>query len=57
MTKKLSDEGYTIDDIERLIDLAFNTLSLDILLSMVPIKATKEIVKQIYLDSMNLLNK
>ncbi|KLO24904.1 iron-containing alcohol dehydrogenase [Marinitoga sp. 1155] len=57
VTKKLSDEGYTIDDIERLIDLAFNTPSLDILLSMAPIKATKEIVKQIYLDSMNPLNK
>jgi alcohol dehydrogenase class IV len=50
--EKLSDMGYTEQDVDKLTKLAFETPSLDFLLSMAPVKATKEIVSGIYRDSM-----
>lgn len=55
--KKLSDEGFTCADIEKLVDLTFNTPSLDLLLSMAPIECKREIVKAIYTESLKPYNK
>ncbi|WP_423792607.1 iron-containing alcohol dehydrogenase [Methanocaldococcus indicus] len=51
LTQKLGDLGFKEEDVDELVELAFNTPSLDILLSLAPVEATKERVKQIYLDS------
>jgi len=48
VTQKLEDEGFTKSDIPKLVDLAFNTPSLDGLLSIAPNEATKERVEAIY---------
>ncbi|MCQ6254422.1 iron-containing alcohol dehydrogenase [Methanocaldococcus sp.] len=52
LTEKLPDLGFGEDDIPQLVDLAFNTPSLDLLLSLAPVEATRERVEQIYRDSM-----
>ncbi len=51
LTEKLPDLGFGEDDIPQLVDLAFNTPSLDILLNLAPVEATRERVEQIYRDS------
>ncbi|NMC55954.1 MAG: iron-containing alcohol dehydrogenase [Eubacteriaceae bacterium] len=48
---KLSDIGITNDDVPKLVDLAFNTPSLGLLLSMAPVKAERSVVEAIYTDS------
>ena len=50
--QKLSDDGFTDEDIDKLVELCFTTPSLDGLLSIAPVKATKEVVAQIYKESM-----
>ena len=50
--QKLADEGYTENDLDKLVDLAFTTPSLDTLLSMAPNDATAEVVRTIYAESM-----
>lgn len=52
ITEKLSDLGFKDEDIDKLVNLAFETPSLGLLLSMAPVEATKERVRQIYVDSM-----
>ncbi len=49
---KLKDEGFNEGDIERLVELAFTTPSLDGLLSIAPTEATKEAVREIYEKSL-----
>ena len=49
---KLKDEGFSENDIDRLVDLAFTTPSLGGLLSIAPTQATKETVKEIYEKSL-----
>ena len=49
---KLKDEGFSEDDIDKLVDLAFTTPSLGGLLSIAPTQATKEAVKEIYQKSL-----
>lgn len=49
---KLKDEGFDESDIERLVDLAFTTPSLDGLLSIAPTEATKDAVYEIYKNSL-----
>jgi len=49
---KLKDEGFSDNDIDRLVDLAFTTPSLGGLLSIAPTEATKEAVKEIYTKSL-----
>lgn len=56
-TWKLSDFGFTEKDIPMLVDLAMTTPSLDLLLSMAPVKATKEVVAKIYKESMYPMNR
>ncbi len=52
VTSKLDDEGYTKEDISRLTELAMTTPSLDLLLSLAPIDATKDVVAGIYSESL-----
>ncbi len=49
---KLTDEGFTEADVEKLTELAFTTPSLDGLLSIAPTKATREAVSAIYRESL-----
>jgi len=49
---KLQDEGFSADDISRLCDLAETTPSLDGLLSVAPVKASREIIERIYKSSL-----
>jgi len=56
-TSKLADQGFGKADVDKLVDLAFNTPSLGGLLSMAPNDATKEVVKAIYTESLTPYNK
>lgn len=47
----LADFGFTKDDIPKLVNLATTTPSLGLLLSLAPVKATEEVIAQIYSDS------
>lgn len=51
-THKLQDEGFTEQDVEKLVCLAFETPSLGGLLSIAPTQATKEAVREIYTSSL-----
>ncbi|MGG7164845.1 iron-containing alcohol dehydrogenase [Clostridium ihumii] len=48
----LKDLGFTEKDVPKLVELAFTTPSLDLLLSLAPVKATKEVVEAIYRESL-----
>jgi alcohol dehydrogenase class IV len=48
----LKDEGFAESDVEKLVNLAFETPSLDLLLSLAPVKATREVVGNIYRNSL-----
>jgi len=52
VTQKLEDEGFSAADIDRLVELTFETPSLDLLLSMAPIEASKETIRAIYTESL-----
>ena len=53
--QKLADEGFSENDIDHLVELAFTTPSLDGLLSLAPTPADKAAVRRIYADSLNKL--
>lgn len=55
--QKLTDDGFSDSDVDKLVELCFTTPSLDALLGIAPVKATKEVVAQIYKDSMHPCNK
>lgn len=55
--KKLADEGYTDEDIEKLVKLTFETPSLSGLLSIAPVEASKETVTAIFKESLTAYNK
>lgn len=52
INETLSDLGFKEENIERLVELAFNTPSLGLLLNCSPIEATKEVVAKIYRESL-----
>ncbi|KAF2962346.1 iron-containing alcohol dehydrogenase [Fervidobacterium sp. 2310opik-2] len=52
VTQKLGDEGFKDSDIEKLTNLALTTPSLDLLLSVAPIKAEREVIARIYKNSL-----
>ncbi|MCP3965112.1 MAG: iron-containing alcohol dehydrogenase [Lentisphaerae bacterium] len=52
VTSKLQDEGFSEADIPRLVELTFSTPSLSGLLRLAPTRATKEVVEQIYRESL-----
>ena len=56
-THKLEDDGFKASDVEKLVDLAFNTPSLGGLLGIAPTKADKEAVRAIYTESLTPYNK
>lgn len=56
-THKLQDEGFKAGDMDKLVDLAFNTPSLGGLLSIAPTEATKDAVRAIYTESLLPYNK
>ena len=56
-THKLEDEGFKAADVDKLVDLAFNTPSLGGLLGIAPTEATKESVRTIYTESLKPYNK
>ncbi len=49
---RLKDEGFNEDVVGKLVDLAFETPSLDGLLAIAPVKATREAVRNIYTNSL-----
>ena len=49
---KLKDEGFSENDIDRLVELTFTTPSLDGLLAIAPTNADKEAIKEIYEKSL-----
>lgn len=51
-THKLEDEGFKAADVDKLVDLAFNTPSLGGLLGIAPTEATPESVRAIYTESL-----
>ena len=48
VSNKLVDEGFSEADVEKLVNLAKTTPSLDLLLSLAPNEATKERIEEIY---------
>ena len=52
VTQKLEDEGFSETDIDRLVELSFETPSLDLLLSLAPVKASRETIRAIYTESL-----
>lgn len=52
ITSSLKDEGFDANVIEKLVNLAFETPSLDGLLAIAPVKATREAVRNIYTNSL-----
>ena len=56
-THKLEDEGFTAADVDKLVDLAFNTPSLGGMLGIAPTEATKDAVRAIYTESLKPYNK
>ena len=56
-THKLEDEGFKAADVEKLVNLAFNTPSLAGLLAIAPTKADQEAVRVIYTESLAPYNK
>ncbi len=55
--EKLSDEGFSENDIDKLVNLTYETPSLASLLSIAPIECSKEIVKAIFTESLHPYNK
>lgn len=56
ITKKLTDEGFSEADVEKLVDLTFETPSLSGLISIAPVEGTKEVVKAIFTESLKAYN-
>ncbi len=57
ITKKLKDEGFSEADIDKLVDLTFETPSLSGLISIAPVDGSKEVVKAIFTESLEAYNK
>ena len=54
--KKLSDEGFSEADVDKLVNLTFETPSLSGLLAIAPIEGKKEVVKAIFTESLKPYN-
>lgn len=57
ITKKLKDEGFSESDVDKLVDLTFETPSLSGLIAIAPVDGTKEVVKAIFTESLTPYNK
>jgi alcohol dehydrogenase len=56
VSSKLEDEGFSDGDIEKLVNLASTTPSLDGLLSIAPVESSKELIAAIYRESLRPYN-
>lgn len=56
ITSKLADEGFSEKDIDKLVNLAMTTPSLDGLLSIAPVQSSAELIATIYRDSLRAYN-
>lgn len=56
-TAKLEDEGFKESDVDKLVELAFNTPSLGGLLGIAPTEATRDAVRAIYTESLKPYSK
>ncbi len=54
---KLSDFGFTEEDVPKLTKLTKETPSLSLLLSLSPVEATEEVISNIYRESLHPLNR
>jgi alcohol dehydrogenase len=52
VTDTLTTQGFSDGDVDNLVNLAFTTPSLNLLLDCAPVKADKELVKAIYKESL-----
>lgn len=52
ITHTLSGLGFSESDMDRSVNLAFDTPSLSLLLDMSPVKATRETISKIYMDAL-----
>ncbi|MFA6807768.1 MAG: iron-containing alcohol dehydrogenase [Eubacteriales bacterium] len=52
ITERLSDLGFKESDVPKLVELTFNTPSLEFLLSLAPIPADRKVVEAIYRESL-----
>ena len=52
VSEKLLDEGFTEDDVEKLVDLVYTTPSLSGLLDIAPSGNGRDVVEAIYKDSL-----
>ena len=52
LTEKLSDLGYVKEDIDKLVNLAFETPGLAGLIAVTPVDGTRDVVREIYTDSL-----
>ncbi len=57
ISQKLTDEGFSENDIDKLVNLTFETPSLASLLSIAPIEGSKDVVKAIFTESLYPYNK
>ncbi|MCD7740006.1 MAG: iron-containing alcohol dehydrogenase [Candidatus Gastranaerophilales bacterium] len=57
INKKLADEGFCESDIDKLVDLTFETPSLSGLISIAPVEGKKETIKAIFTESLYKYNK
>lgn len=57
ITSKLSDEGFSSDDVGNLTRLALETPSLAGLLSLAPVPVNEEVISAIYTESLNSCSK
>ncbi len=57
ITKKLKDAEFSEDDIDKLVNLTFETPSLSGLLAIAPCDAGKDVVKAIFTESLSPYNK
>ncbi|MCB5248171.1 MAG: iron-containing alcohol dehydrogenase [Candidatus Cloacimonadales bacterium] len=55
ITSKLADEGFGAKDIDRLVELTQQTPSLELLLSMAPVKADAGSIRRIFSNSLKAL--
>jgi alcohol dehydrogenase class IV len=56
VTEKLLDAGFKESDIDTLVKLTLTTPSLDLLLNIAPVKATEDVIRKIYQDSLKPLS-
>ncbi|MCK7484448.1 MAG: hypothetical protein MZU97_02020 [Bacillus subtilis] len=55
--QELEDEGFSENDISKLVDLALNTPSLSMLIGLAPMETTPKTIETIYRESLTAYSK